>query len=252
DGRARPLDLRLPPGAGPLTLTGLDLTVSQPVDRAAEHRLTVSRIEAVGDGGTTRALTLPTTWTAVSSGGDQDSFPDHRNAPAAAKVTSARPLTVTYGTGYVPRENSYDLGTVSVRLQVGQPARTEIAAVATDRFLASAGARTGQRMDVTFAGRNLPVRIVRAVHELPTTSGAGQSAAPDAAHDGGGILMDLRSVNRLLQSGYGESAEPTEWWLRTDPAHTADVAAALRALPDVDPAQVVVRAEIADRLRDDP
>ncbi|MFD8613866.1 FtsX-like permease family protein [Streptomyces sp. NPDC059631] len=252
DGRARPLDLRLPPGAGPLTLTGLDLTVTQPVDRAAEHRLTVSRIETVGDGGTTRALTLPTTWTAVSSGGDQDSFPDHRNAPAAAKVTSARPLTVTYGTGYVPRENSYDLDTVSVRLQVGRPARTEIAAVATDRFLASAGARTGQRMDVTFAGRNLPVRIVRAVHELPTTSGAGQSAAPDAAHDGGGILMDLRSVNRLLQSGYGESAEPTEWWLRTDPAHTGDVAAALRALPDVDPAQVVVRAEIADRLRDDP
>ncbi|MEW2295677.1 ABC transporter permease [Streptomyces sp. NPDC006743] len=252
DGRARPLDVDLPPAAGPLTLTGLDLSVPQPVDRAARHRLTVGAAEAVGSGGTVTRLTLPTAWTAVSSGGS-DPLPDGRNTPGAAEVAAGRPLAVTYGTGYVPHEDMWSLGSaVTVRLQVTQPAQEEIAAVATDRFLTAAGAHAGQRMDVTFAGRNLPVRIVRAVRELPTTAGAAQSSAPDAAHDGGGLLVDLRAVNRMLQTRYGENAEPTEWWLRTAPRYASAVAAGLRSLPDVDPARVVVREEIADGLRDDP
>ncbi|MFB7594357.1 FtsX-like permease family protein [Streptomyces sp. NPDC056160] len=251
DGRARPLDVDLPPAAGPLTLTGLDLSVPQPVDRAAEHRLTLLAVEADG-GGAARQLTLPTAWTAVSAGG-ADALPDGSNIPAAAEVTSGRPPTVAYGTGYVPHQDMWAVGTViTVRLQVTQPAQREIAAVATDRFLTAAGAHAGQRMDVTFAGRNLPVRLVRAVRELPTTAGAGQSASPDTAHDGGGLLMDLRAVNRLLQTRYGESAEPTEWWLSADARHASTVAAELRSLPDIDPGQVVVREEIAGQLRDDP
>jgi hypothetical protein len=170
-------------------------------------------------------------------------------------VTSSRPLTVTYGTGYVPRKLSETVGpgTVAVRLRVAQPKRPEIAAVATDRYLTSAGAHPGQRVEVSFAGQNLPVRIVRAVRALPTVVGAEQDGgAVDAAHDGGGLLMDLRSVNQLLQDRYGESAAASEWWLGVDPHHEADVAAALRALPDVDPAQVIVRDEIARQLRNDP
>jgi hypothetical protein len=96
------------------------------------------------------------------------------------------------------------------------------------------------------------VRIDRPDRERPPTAGAARGAAGDAPHDGGGLLLDLRSVNRLLQSRYGESAEPTEWWLRTDSRYAGEVAANLRALPDVDPAQVIVRDEIADSLRDDP
>jgi hypothetical protein len=54
----------------------------------------------------------------------------------------------------------------------------------------------------------------------------------------------------VLQARYGTSVTPTEWWLAT--GAPAEVAAAVRAWPDIDPGQVVVRAELAEELRDDP
>ncbi|MFF0464358.1 FtsX-like permease family protein [Streptomyces mexicanus] len=253
DGRTHRPAVSLPAGAGALTLTGIDLSVPQPVGRAEQHRLTVSAVQALAADGTARPLTPPAAWTASSSGGDTTALPDGRNAPAPPKVTSSRPLTVVYGTGYVPREDRWTTDSMSVRVRAAQPAQPEVTALATDRFLTAAGARPGQRVEVTFAGRNVPVRIVAAVRALPTVAGpADQGASGDTAHDGGGLLMDLTSVNRLLQARYGDGAAPTEWWLDTDARHAADVAAALRALPDVDPGQVVVRDEIAAQLRDDP
>ncbi|WP_073948416.1 ABC transporter permease [Streptomyces kebangsaanensis] len=252
DGRPRPLDLDLPAGTGPLALTGLDLTTDQPVGLAERHRLTVSGVAATGADGAVRRLGLPTAWKAASAGTSTVSSPTGDTTPARPVVTSSHPLTVAYGTGHVPHEMPWAAGTVTVRLQATQPAQPEIAAVATDRFLDSVGARPGQRVDVTFGGQNVPVRIVRSVRALPTTAVSERGAPVDAAHDGGGLLMDLRSVNRLLQTRYGERVAPTEWWLGTDAHHAADVAAALRAVPDVDPAQVVVRDEIAGQLRDDP
>src|SRR5690606_19505857 len=137
-------------------------------------------------------------------------------------VASSRPLTVTYDTGHVPLRRLGEAPSVEVRIRTAQPAQPEIAAVATDRFLDSVGAREGQRVDVTFAGQNVPVRIVHSVRGLPTT-GPGQSGSVDAVHDGGGLLMDLRAVNRLLQTHYADRVGPTEWWLDTDARHTADV-----------------------------
>ncbi|PZG96462.1 peptide ABC transporter permease [Streptomyces sp. NTH33] len=252
DGRSRTLDLDLPATTEPLVLTGLDLSMLQPADRAEQHRLTVSAVTATGADGTVRHLSLPTAWKAVLAGTGTVSSPDGDTAPTKPVVTSARPLTVAYGTGYLPLEQSWTAASLTLRVQIAQPAQQEIAAVATDRFLDSVGARPGQRVDVTFGGRNVPVRIVRPVRALPTAAVPGQGGSVDAAHDGGGLLMDLRSVNRLLQTRYGDRVAPTEWWLDTDAHRAADVAAALRALPDIDPAQVVVRDEIAGQLRDDP
>ncbi|MEV5004308.1 ABC transporter permease [Streptomyces sp. NPDC055692] len=250
DGHSHPLDLDLPATAGPLVLTGLDVTLFQPVGHTERHRLTVSEATATAADGTERHLSLPTAWKATSAGTGSDPSPSGDNTPGAPSVTSSRPLTVTYSTGYVPRDQPWARGTLTLRLQVAQPAQPEITALATDRFLASTGARAGQRLDVTFGGQNVLVRIVSAVRELPTTAGADQGGA--TTHDGGGVLMDLRSVNRLLQARYGESVVPTEWWLRTDAGQAASVAAALRAQPDIAPAQVIVREEIAAQLRDDP
>ncbi|MFB7111202.1 FtsX-like permease family protein [Streptomyces sp. NPDC056291] len=250
DGHSHPLDLDLPATAGPLVLTGLDVALIQPVGHNERHRLTVSEATATAADGTERHLSLPTTWKATSAGTGSDPSPSGDNTPAAPAVTSTSPLTITYGTGYVPRDQPWATGTLTLRLQAAQPAQPEITALATDRFLASTGAHAGQRLDVTFGGQNVPVRIVSAVRELPTTAGADQAGA--TAHDGGGVLMDLRSVNRLLQARHGESVVPTEWWLRTDAGQAASVAAALRAQPDIAPAQVIVREEIAAQLRDDP
>ncbi|KUN28063.1 peptide ABC transporter permease [Streptomyces antibioticus] len=235
DGRQHALELAVPPGK--LLLTDVQLVLPVPRGRAEQQRFSLDAVTAVTAQGSERRVELPTAWTARTLSDNTSEFPDRSNAPAPPRVSGS---AVAYGTGYVPREDTWTLASLTVRLQVTQPAAPQITAVATDRFLDSAGARTGQRVDVTFGGRSLPVRIVAAVRALPTTG----------SETGGALLVDLRAVNRVLEAKYGESATPTEWWLETD--RPSSVAAALRARPDLDPAQVVVRDEIAGELRDDP
>ncbi|OXY99982.1 FtsX-like permease family protein [Streptomyces diastatochromogenes] len=244
DGRPHTLTLDLGSAPGPAILTALQLDMLQPAERAERHRLTLGDLTAEGTDGTRRPLALPASWTtAVHTGGAAVSTP--ASSPTRPRIVSTRPLTVSYGTGYLP-DPGWTVATVSVQLQVARPAPPEVRAVATDRFLDSAGARTGQRVDVQIGDQSIPVRIVRAVRALPTTGAPG-------SHDGGAVLVDLRAANRALQARYGESVTPTEWWLRTAPGEAAQVAASVRALPDViDPGQVVVRDEIAAELRDDP
>ncbi|MFI1725682.1 FtsX-like permease family protein [Streptomyces sp. NPDC020489] len=237
DGRPHPLELAVP--SGPLTLTDVQLVQPLPVGRSQQQRLTLDRLEAVRPDRAVRRLELPAHWAARSLADGIIETPDRGNLPGKPRVSGSGAPTVAYGTGYLPPDNPWVIASLTVRLRVAQPAPAPITAVATDRYLASAGARTGQRVDVPFGGRTLPVRIVASVEALPTT-----------VNDGGALLVDLRSVNRVLGARYGESVTPTEWWLATD--RPAEVAAALRARPDVDPAQVVVRDEIAQELRDDP
>ncbi|GCB49321.1 FtsX-like permease family protein [Streptomyces sp. NL15-2K] len=245
DGRGHTLDL--PASPGPLTLTDLQLVMTRPIDRAERHRLTIEELTATDADGTVRRLPLPDAWKATVHSDGEVSSPDERTKPTKPRVSmSSGSPTVEYGTGYVPREETWVISSLTVRLRVAQPAPPEVTAVATDRFLSSAGARAGQRVDVPFGGGTVPVRIVDSVRALPATTAAGSGA------DGGALLVDLRAVNRVIQARYGTSVTPTEWWLGTAPGEAADVAAALRARPDMDPAQVVVRDEIAEQLRDDP
>ncbi|MFE9493756.1 FtsX-like permease family protein [Streptomyces collinus] len=247
DGLPHPLAVDLGSATGPTLLTGVQLDMTQPAGRAERHRLTLRELTAEGTDGTRHPLTLPASWTtAVHTGGAAVSSP--RTAPTRPRAVSTRPLTFSYGTGYLPDLGYETIATVAVQLQVARPAPPEVRAVATDRFLTSAGARTGQRLDVMVSDQTLPVRIVRSVRALPTTG----VPADSAAHDGGAVLVDLRAANMALQARYGESVPPNEWWLRTAPGDAARVAAAVRALPDVDPEQVVVRDEIAAGLREDP
>ncbi|MFJ2890851.1 FtsX-like permease family protein [Streptomyces sp. NPDC087305] len=245
DGRQYDLTADVSASPGPLTLTGLQLDLPQPGEHSSRHRLTVSALSATDAGGTVRPLPLPTAWKGRAT--PSESYGSRSN-PSPPKVSSTKPLTVDYGTGYIPGKDIWTISSVTVRLQVAQPAPPEITAVATDRYLTSAGAHTGQRVQVTLGGENLPVRIVAAVRGLPTTGDAGASSA----QDGGALLVDLRSVNRVLAARFVAGATPTEWWLRTAPGDAAAVATAVRALPDVDPTEVVVREEIAQELRDDP
>ncbi|KOG29115.1 FtsX-like permease family protein [Streptomyces resistomycificus] len=241
DGRRHTLGVDVPPG--PLTLTGVALVLPQPIGRAERHRFVVDALTATDAEGAERRVPLPDAWTVTSASDAETSSPDERTKPTEPRLgTRSGPPTVEYGTGYVPAEDTWVLGSLTLRLRAAQPPPPAVTAVATDRFLASAGARAGQRVDLPFGGGTLPVRIVRSVQALPTTEEA----------TGGTIVVDLRSVNRVLEARSGESVTPTEWWLRTAPGAAADVAAALRARPDMDPAQVVVRDEIAEQLRDDP
>ncbi|MEV7685687.1 FtsX-like permease family protein [Streptomyces bungoensis] len=247
DGRTHTLDLDLAPAPGEAVLTALRLDMPQPVARAERHRFTVRNLTAVGADGAVRPLALPAAWsTAAQTGGA--AVDAAATSPDRPRLVSREPLTFSYGTGYLPNADIWRVASLSVRLQVARPAPPEVRAVATDRFLESAGARTGQRVEVTVGDQDLPVRIVRAVRALPTTG----APAVTGGQDGGAVLLDLRAANRALQARHGDGVTPNEWWLSTAPGDAAAVAAAVRALPDVDPGDVLVRDEIAAELRDDP
>ncbi|MEU9893094.1 FtsX-like permease family protein [Streptomyces phaeochromogenes] len=255
DGRAHRLTLDLtkaaeaPAGraAEPLALTGMQLDMLQPTGRAERHLLSVEELTATGADGAKQNIPLPASWLAKSRSNSSTADPEADSGPTAATVKSGKPLTVGYGTGYVPSDYAWEVSSLTIRLRVDRPDVPEVAAVATDGYLKAAGARTGQRVDVTFGGSAVPVRIVDHVRALPTTQDAGGGNP-----SGGALLVDLRSVNRVLEQRYGESIAPSEWWLRTEPGAAARVAAELRERPDVEPSQVVVRDEVAEQLRDDP
>ncbi|MZE74106.1 ABC transporter permease, partial [Streptomyces sp. SID5789] len=255
DGRRHTLALDVSPG-GPLTVTGVELVTAQPADRAERHRLTLTELTATAADGTVRRPALPGSWTASVRGDGSASSPDADTSPTKPRLAPSGPPSVEYGTGYQPADPYSTLtSAVTLRLDVVQPAPPRLTAVATDRYLDSAGARVGQSVDVQLDGHSVPVRIVRSVRALPTTA-APDATAPTApttaAKDGGALLLDLPSVNRVLQAKYGEALAPTEWWLRPEPGGTSAVVTALRALPDLEPSQVVVRDELAVGLRDDP
>lgn len=242
DGRPHRLAPDLNGARGPLALTGLHLSTPQPTDRPHRHRLVLGALTATAGDGAVRQLTLPKRWTTAVQADAAAAPPDDDARPTRPRIASTAPVTMTYSTGYQMPGLSPPALPLEVRLKVAQPAAPEIAAVATDQFLAASGARQGQRVEVQFDGRSLPVRIVRTASALPTTEAT--------THDGGALLVDLRAVNRVLQARYGTSLQPTEWWLST--AAPGATAAAARALPDIDPEQVTVRDEIAAQLRDDP
>ncbi|CAL9457801.1 FtsX-like permease family protein [Streptomyces sp. enrichment culture] len=243
DGREHTLGLDV--DAGPLTLTGVDFTVVQPAGRGERHRLTVRQVTATAADGTVRPVALPDAWTAGSELSPPAVGPAAGGAPSKPRLLGSDPLAVEYSTGR--SDDGWKITTLTVRLRAAQPKPAEVTAVATDRFLDSSGARTGQRVTVLIGGHDVPVRIVRSVRELP-----GTGPETPSAQFGGALLVDLPAVNRRLQDKYGAAVAPTEWWLRAGPGKTDEAAAGLRAFPDTAPAQVLVRDEVAERLRDDP
>ncbi|MFF7553460.1 FtsX-like permease family protein [Streptomyces olivaceus] len=254
DGRRHTLALDVT--GGPLTLTGLELVTAQPRGHAHRLRLGLAELTATAPDGTVRRLPTPRSWAASARDDGKVSSPDGSTSPTRPELSTSGPPAVEYGTGYIPADLPWASSTVTLRLDVVQPAPPQLTAVATDRYLDSADARVGERVDVALGGHSLPVRIVRSVRALPGTGAPDGTDAADGSgatdQDGGALLLDLRSVNRVLQAGYGEALAPTEWWLRTSPGGASGAVAALRDFPDVEASKVVVRDELAEELRDDP
>ncbi|MEV0785056.1 ABC transporter permease [Streptomyces sp. NPDC050423] len=256
DGKAHPLSLKVA-AAGELSVTGFELDSSQPVGRDESHRLTVSGLRTVTAGGTERPVPVPGgfRWQAALT---TDEFGQVQpGAPLHPAGSAGQPLTLDYQTGFVTAEDAaYAVPALNVRVTAARAPAAGLNGVATDAYLKASGARTGQSVDVTLAGETVRVKIVRSVHGLPTT-GPGSTASLSsgqtrAARDGGALLLDLRAVGGIFAERPNAVLTATEWWLSTAPGRTAEVAAALRARPDTDPAQVQVRDEVADELVGDP
>ncbi|MDG9710010.1 FtsX-like permease family protein [Streptomyces sp. DH10] len=235
--------------AGPLRLTGLQLDDASPADRAEQHRFTVERLLATGRDGSARTVPVPSTtrW----QGGRTVTENGAVVARTAVKpaVSGAAPLTVPYDTGTGAEESFSAAPVYTVRVDTaGAEAPRSLLAVATRDFLRAAGAGPGDTIDVPLSGEQLRVRIVRSVEELPTTATGldGETMA------GGALLLDLRAVDAVLARRGSAPLTPTEWWVSAAPSKAAEVAAALRARPDLEPQQVLVRDETAAELLRDP
>ncbi|MEU5436820.1 FtsX-like permease family protein [Streptomyces sp. NPDC020719] len=234
--------------AAPLALTGIDLDFTIPLGQGERHRFTVDALRGVSRDGRTTPVALPTAdhWTA-----DSVEFGGPETKSRLAPATQGQALTLPYSTGAtMSLANTWGtLPSSTVRITAARPKPPELTAVAGDRFLAASGTKVGQSVTVVLAGQTLRAKVVDRVRDVPTT---GPGAGGSAEHDGGALLLDLRAVNDQLATDGSTALAPTEWWLTTAPGEAARTAAALRARPDIDPQQVVVRAEVAEQLRDDP
>ncbi|MER0244253.1 ABC transporter permease [Streptomyces sp. HSW2009] len=261
--------------AGPLRLAAVELDVIQPAQQE-RHRFEVTALEAVAADGKVTAVSVPADfgWRAAATF-VEDQPGDVQVKPRAQQPrrTADRPLTGTYETGQ-HRPEVPEVGRPTATFAFGAPWPQQpaaLTAVATDRFLDSSGAKVGSTVSVPVAGESLSVRIVAAVRGLPTTGAAADrlagtatepadgAAGPEGApqdeasdRDGGALLIDFHAVNQALAARAGASLPPTEWWLRPAPGKDDQVVTALRQRPDVDPALVIARSEIAHELHDDP
>ncbi|MFF2808605.1 FtsX-like permease family protein [Streptomyces sp. NPDC058000] len=228
---------------GPLRLTGLVLDLDQP-PVPHRQRLTLDTAQAVTGDGTAHRLTAPRgpAWTGQID--DRSSSTGRPGGPRAfrTEVPAGGLLTQTYDTG--AQQDQWTAAVTTVRITAAHPARPPLAAVATDAFLRASGSRVGAVVDTTVNGRALKARIVKAVRALP-----GPADEPTGS---GGLLVDFGAANEALSDLGATPLDAAEWWLRTRPGTTAAVVSALRARPDLDPGQVLVRDEIARDLHDDP
>ncbi|MFE3519385.1 FtsX-like permease family protein [Streptomyces sp. NPDC059166] len=255
DGRAHTLSFPVSAAAG-IAVTGFEVDSRVPEGRAETRLVSVSGLRARTEDGEERpaAASEGVRWQAaatMAAAGEEQAT----KAPRAVSPAGSSPA-YRYETGHTAPGGGYQGDPVStLRITAARPAAPPLNAVATDAYLTYAGAEVGQETDLTLAGGTVRVKLVKAVRQLPTTGGgaAGSDAPADpSVQPGGGLLLDLRAVSQVLAHRSGAALAPTEWWLSTDPGRSAKVAAALRALPGIDPAQVHVRDEVARELSDDP
>ncbi|MFI0715394.1 FtsX-like permease family protein [Streptomyces inhibens] len=250
DGRPHTLDADIAAAAGapagrpaePLRLTGLVVDLDQtPVSH--RQQLTVTTARAVTAHGAVRPLGAPAhlAWKAQIT--DKSSSVGEAFGPRAGRsgVPAGGLLSQTYDSG---AKNEWGGSMTTVRITASHPARPPLAAVATDAFLRDSGSKVGSTVDVPVNGQPLKAKIVRAVRALPGPA--------DSAPATGGLLADFGAVNEALSDRGAPPLAATEWWLRPEPGAAAKVVDALRARPDTDPGQVLVRDETARQLHDDP
>ncbi|MFD0423045.1 FtsX-like permease family protein [Streptomyces parvus] len=259
DGRPVPVSFAVS-AAGGLAVTGIEVDDNPPFGQAQKRRITVSDVRVVtgsdspegSEGSEGREHPVPVSgsvrWDASMALTERgDSRPGER---PVRKGASGLP-DFTYDTG-VESEDDWEQTTSTLRITAARPKAAPLKAVATDDYLKKTNAKLGDEIDLTLAGNTVRVTLAESVRRLPTTGAAELSGAADPAQYGGALLLDLKAVTEILARRTAATIEATEWWLSAAPGDAPKVAAALRALPDTDPAQVLVRAEAAQQLVDDP
>jgi hypothetical protein len=114
-------------------------------------------------------------------------------------------LTVTFQPGYGLAASGFGGGppsTVDGQLTLTPNAGGVIPGVATQRFLGLSNARVGSTVQTNLDGAIVLVKIVAAVSTFPTVTGSG-----------GGLIVDLGTLQAVLARGQLQPAPVTQWWL---------------------------------------
>ncbi|WP_282696748.1 FtsX-like permease family protein [Streptomyces sp. CC208A] len=251
-------------GAG-LVLTGIDLTARFSEGGERAQSLHVDLLGTTGKDGSPRPADPAgalSRWSAASEQthhGERETLRLSGSAGSPAAGGEPAPYSVPYTlkgefTGvHATRSEEY-----AVRLTAPVPKRPEhLPAIASEAFMAASKAKQGDLVQLSLGGRRVDVTVTRVVADLPTTGTSGRTtdaaAAGNIPADGGGVLVDLTTVNRYLSTAdVADPVAPTEWWLTPESGRAAAVAAALRERAGEETGEVVVRDTIADDLLGDP
>ncbi|MGW2176510.1 FtsX-like permease family protein [Streptomyces sp. NPDC001732] len=251
DGKPHPVAFAVA-AAGDFTVAGFELGGNQPTDTSRSYRVGIDALRTVTADGTERPVPVPDgfRWNAALG----FAFTGEETDEELVEATASARTPLAFGYDLTAAYDSWGAPAYSVRATAPRPAAPVPNAVVTDAYLKATGAKKGQHVDITLAGEKVRVRIADVVRRLPTT---GPGSGPDDSgrvpdRDGGAVLLDLRAVSQVLAGRSATSFTADEWWLSTAPGRVDEVAAALRARPDTDPAQVLVRDEIARDLVGDP
>jgi hypothetical protein len=198
----------------PLRLTSISLQYTLPARKAAGPA--VFTLDSVS--GAAGTAPVPGTalrgWPAVATSDELAGvrqFPGTVGPAGPPAVSSAAVagtgLAVTFGTGYGLASGGIPgvpPSTVSGQLTLTPQAQAVLPGLATQRYLTGSNASVGSTVQTLIDGAVVSVKIVAAVRTFPTVSGSG-----------GGLIVDLGSVQALLAREALEPAPVTQWWLAT-------------------------------------
>lgn len=156
------------------------------------------------------------------------------DSPGVTVVADGEELEAPDGAWWVPDDTA-----VAVLSDAAPEAPGSIPAVLTEDLAEAASLEVGDTLSLSTLGVPAGIEVAATVPSVRTVE------------DGsGGIMLDSGTALPVLLAG-GLSGEPTEWWLGVRDGAEADVAAAVRDLPDVAASVVTVDDEL-QRLDVDP
>jgi hypothetical protein len=210
DGRDHVLTVPGTTAIYPLRLSMINLDYTLPAARPGAQA--VFTLDGVSGPSGQVAGTALRGWPAVASstelqGVRQDQGTDGPSAlPSFSSAASqGGALAVTFQPGYGLADSGY-IGipptTVDGQLTLTPPAPGVIPGLATQRFLAASNASVGSTVQANLGGAIVAVKIVAAMSTFPTVTG-----------DGGGLIVDLGTLQAVLARGLVVPAPVTQWWL---------------------------------------
>ena len=220
DGRDHALTASLIRGAGgaiyPLRLIAVSLAYPLPATRPRGPA--VFTLDGVSGGAGTAQVpgTALHGWLAMASSSELAGVrqtsgtagPSAAPAVSSARAAAAGALAVTFSPGYGLAASGFPgvpPSTVDGQLQLAPAAPvTAIPGLATRSFLAGNSASVGSTVQTDINGATVSVKIVAAVATFPTVSGSG-----------GALVVDLGTLQGILNAQALAPAEAAQWWLAT-------------------------------------